>query len=93
MLFRSNQHTSQERTEVLPGFLLARIEVPSQFLNQTVFSLNVRSKFGVEILIIRKKQNGQFKEVIPHARTKMARSDEILIFGESAKVDAVCKLT
>jgi Trk K+ transport system NAD-binding subunit len=53
----------------------------------------VRSKFGVEILIIRKKRTGQFKEVIPDAKTRMERSDQILIFGESAKVDAVCKLT
>ncbi len=88
-----SQRNSQERTEVLPGFLMARIEVPSQFLNQTAFSLDVRSKFGVEILIIRKKENGQFREVVPNAKTKMERGDQLLIFGETPKVDDVCKLT
>jgi CIC family chloride channel protein len=88
-----SQRNSQERTEVLPGFLMARIEVPSQFLNQTVFSLDVRSKFGVEILIIRKRRNGQFQEVSPKLKTRMERGDQILIFGETTKVDAVCKLT
>jgi len=86
-----NRHF-HEKSEVIPGFHLVRIDVPSLFMNSSVYSLNVRNKYGVEILLIRKKLGGRFKDTIPTPFTKMIQGDQILIFGREENVKEVCKL-
>lgn len=81
-----------EKTEVIPGFLVARIDIPSLLVNSTVHSLNVRKKYDIDVLLIRKKATGGFKDIIPSPSTRMNRGDQLLIFGKKEKVELFCRL-
>jgi len=81
-----------EKSEVMPGFFLARINVPSAFINQSLRSLNVRQSYGVDILLIRRTESNREQDIIPDVNDKLQPSDQLLIFGEEAKVEQLCNV-
>ncbi|MCF7823937.1 MAG: chloride channel protein [Candidatus Marinimicrobia bacterium] len=81
-----------EKTEVIPGFYMARINAPSVFVNQTLSALNVRAKYGVDVLLVRRHHQGHDKDMIPSASMKILRTDQLLVFGEQKMVEAICNI-
>ena len=84
------QKQYHEKSEVIPGFFLARINTPSTFVNQSLRSLNVRQAFGVDILLIRRSEKNKEKDIIPDVNEKLLSSDQLLIFGEQSRVESLC---
>jgi len=82
------QKQYHEKTEVLPGFFIARINAPSTFVNQSLKSLNVRQTYGVDILLIRRED----RDIIPEVNDKLKLADQLLVFGEQVRVEALCEL-
>jgi len=86
------QKQYHEKSEVLPGFYLARINAPSAFINQSLRSLNARQAYGVDILLIRRKQKGREKDIIPDSNEKLKLEDQLLIFGKQKQVEKLCEV-
>ena len=84
------QKQYHEKSEVMPGFFLARINAPSAFVNQSLRSLNVRQSYGVDILLIRRTEGNTERDIIPDVNDKLQSSDQLLIFGEQARVELLC---
>ncbi|MFQ6607411.1 MAG: chloride channel protein [Fidelibacterota bacterium] len=82
-----------EKTEVIPGFLMARINAPTEFVHQLVKTLKIRSRYNVEVMLIRKSRNGQFVDILPTPDTLIELEDQLLIFGEKKHVESVCELS
>ena len=87
------QKQYHEKSEVIPGFFLARINTPSAFVNQSLRSLNVRQSYGVDILLIRRTKDDKEMDIIPDVNDKLHSSDQLLIFGEQARVELLCNIT
>jgi len=86
------QKQYHEKSEVLPGFFIARINAPSTFVNQSMRSLNVRQAYGVDILLIRRLLDGVEKDLVPDVNDKLLLSDQLLVFGEQDKVEKLCSI-
>ena len=84
------QKQYHEKSEVMPGFVLARINAPSAFVNQSLRSLNVRQSYGVDILLIRRTEGTTETDIIPDVNDKLQSSDQLLIFGEQDRVEFLC---
>ncbi len=84
------QKQYHEKSEVIPGFFLARINAPSTFVNQSLRSLNVRQAYGVDILLIRRSDGTTEKDIIPDVNEELQLTDQLLIFGEQARVESLC---
>jgi len=82
--------TYREKSEVMPGFFLARINTPSAFVNQSLRSLNVRQTYGVDILLIRRTEGDQERDIIPEVNDNLLASDQLLVFGEQEWVERLC---
>jgi CIC family chloride channel protein len=82
-----------EKLEVIPGFLLARINVPSTFVNNTVHDLNLRKKYNVDVLLIRHKTEDGYEDLLPEPSVQMGSQDQLLIFGRREDVETVCNLS
>ena len=84
-------HRSEhERTEVLPGFNLARINIPSSFVNRTIADLNVRRRYGVDVLLIRRRQGETTVDLLPANADVLRQDDELIVFGATRQVNALC---
>jgi len=81
-----------EKTEVIPGFYLARISAPSAFINQTLKKLNFRHTYGVDVLLVRRQERGKIKDVIPTPDMQLLPTDQLLVFGEQNKVEEICNI-
>lgn len=82
-----------EKTEVIPGFLMARINTPTEFVHQSFKTLKIRDKYQVDVLLIRKKENGLFVDKMPSPSTMIELEDQLLIFGKMKDVEAICNLS
>ena len=81
-----------EKIEVIPGFRIARINPPSEFINQTIENLNVRKKYHIDILIIRKSIKDKMKDTIPTPSMRIKQSDQLIVFGAVKDIDAICEI-
>lgn len=82
-----------EKTEVIPGFLMARINTPAEFVHQSFKTSKIRSKYNVDVLLIRKSENGRFTDIMPKPNTIIGLEDQLLIFGKKEDVESICQLS
>ena len=70
--------------------------VPEEFVGETLRGLNIRAKYGVNVIAIKKKEkvkkNGeQFEQehinVTPNAEDIIASGDILVVFGENDKIE------
>lgn len=82
-----------EKVEIIPGFMLARISCPSEFVQQSIRDLHIRERHGVDILIIRRPVDDKFKDIMPASGTVLQMDDQILVFGPKDDISRICRLT
>ncbi len=87
------QRTHHYKIEVMDGFMMARIDVPSSCINQTVASADIRKKLNVEVLLIRCEHAKGWKNIIPDSKIKMLAGDQLLIFGGEKEVNKLCQMS
>lgn len=51
-----------KQVELLDGQLLSEVEVPGEFVNKTLKELNLRARFGVEVILIKQHYDTQNRE-------------------------------
>ncbi len=60
----------------LDGYAMAEIPVPLSFVGRTLQELNIRARFGVNVIMIKRRQDGQKEvEIVP-------RPDEVIQMGD-----------
>ncbi len=81
---------------VVDQYHFSEIEPPGIFINKTLRELELRNRFNLELLLIRrqKKKDGVMTSVYiqPGAGTKIEMNDHLLIFGEKDKLDRLNRL-
>lgn len=86
-----------ERLELMDGHILCEIEVPGSFVNKTLKELNLRSRFGTEVVLIKQNYDAEKNEkqhVIPPTPDYRFRfGDSILIMGSQASLEKLEKLS
>ena len=75
-------------TEIMDGLYLLEIEVPSNFIGEKIRDIDVRNKYGVDIILIKKKTStNKLPTKIPDANYKFQAEDNLLILGDRKKVE------
>ncbi|NIM11015.1 MAG: CBS domain-containing protein [Candidatus Aminicenantes bacterium] len=83
----------KKMVEVMEGYYMHEIDVPANFIGKKIKELDVRNKYGVDIILIKKKsRNGQLVTEFPHARYTFHPHDSLLLLGEREKVEYMSKL-
>jgi Trk K+ transport system NAD-binding subunit len=79
--------------EVVDGFFMLEIEVPSGFVGKTIKDIGVRNKFGVDIILIRRRgKENKLHTKLPQGRYRFHKEDQLLIFGPRPKVEHLSRL-
>jgi trk system potassium uptake protein len=83
--------------QVSPGFGIVETRVPDAIQGQTLTEANIRSRFGIDIVAIRrrapqldKKGESQLKDtmlIAPRADEILGKNDILVIIGEEGKID------
>ncbi len=79
-------------TAEIPGIRnmkLAEVPVPYRFVGKTIGELNVRQRFGISILMLKRKVEGGegIIDTVPSAETVLSDDDVVLAMGTSENLD------
>lgn len=88
------RQTEQDRiVQVIDKYYLIHIEAPTIFIGKTLQQLNMRSKYGADVLLIKKKsKSGDINTIQPDAGYKIEMGDGLLIFGEKTLLEKLEKI-
>ncbi len=79
--------------EVVDGFFMLEVEVPPSFVGKYIKEIDVRNKFGVDIILIRSRtKDKKLKTKIPQGNYRFQSHDQLLIFGLRKKVELLSRL-
>jgi len=79
--------------EVMEGLYLLEIDVPAVFIGKKIRDLDVRNKYQVDIMLIKKKsKGGKLATESPRANYTFHSDDSLLLLGEREKIEYMGKL-
>jgi len=87
------QTARQKIVHVFEKYYLLETEAPIIFSGKTLRQLNMRTKYGADVLLVKKKtKNGQQMSFQPDANYKIELGDDLLIFGEKESLNRIDKI-
>ncbi len=73
--------------DFVDGYMLHDIPVPKSFIGHSLKELNIRNRFGVQIIMIkRRKENNQIEQFIPQANDVLRESDRLVVLGKDKDI-------
>ncbi|PID62600.1 MAG: hypothetical protein CR986_01100 [Ignavibacteriae bacterium] len=83
----------EETVNFLEGYQVAKISPPKSFIGYSIKELNVRAKYGVDILSIKKKKGtNQIVKAIPDPNYIICEDEYLVIAGESKNINLIKNL-
>ena len=80
-----------QQVDLMDGHILRELEVPGKFVNKTLKELNLRKKYGIEVILIKQGFNYEKKEEhhvkMPDPDYQLKFGDYILVMGEKKSID------
>ncbi|RLA91835.1 MAG: hypothetical protein DRG20_00205 [Deltaproteobacteria bacterium] len=84
------------RIEIGNGHVLCELEIPGAFVKKTLKNLELRNRFGIEVILIKQNYNPEKKEwenvIIPTPDYRFKFGDTILVMGSQDSIDNLKKL-
>ncbi|MCK4761617.1 MAG: TrkA C-terminal domain-containing protein, partial [Candidatus Aminicenantes bacterium] len=77
--------------EIIEGLYLLEIEVPNIFVGKKIKDLDLRKKYGVDVILIKeaKEKGEKLLKRIPGADYRFRAEDNLLILGERKAVQTM----
>ena len=79
--------SAKEEITVGEGYKLAELDAPGSFLDRTIGELEIRSRYSVEVLLLRRRTGTTAEttvELVPGVETVIRRGDRLVVLGTSA---------
>jgi CIC family chloride channel protein len=72
--------------DILPGYVLTEIPAPRSFIGKTLRQLQVRNRYGAEVLLIKRpadelSEDGRTTTLLPSADYRIRSGDSLVLFG------------
>ena len=72
----------------MEGYAITELRVPKWFIGKSIKEVNVRARFGVDIILIRTKNGKEMRlKVIPEPDFIFSAEDSLVIAGEIGKIN------
>ncbi len=77
----------------LEGYSISEIPIPTSFIGKSVAELNIRKNYGVDIILLRKKNRKKTKITpVPDSSYIFESTDQILILGHVGMINKMKNL-
>lgn len=80
--------------EIIEGLYLLEIEVPRNFIGKKIKELDLRKKYKVDVILIKKvgDEGGELLKKVPDGDYTFQAEDNLLVLGEKRNVEVLSKL-
>lgn len=83
-----------QKVHFMEGYEIAEIKPPESFIGKTIKGLNIRNKYGVDIILIRTKTDHDSKlKAIPSPDYRISSNDTLVVVGEIGKINLLHNLS
>jgi predicted transcriptional regulator len=87
------QTVQQRVVPVIDKYYLVELEAPTVFIGKKLHELNLRTRFGADVLLVKKRsKKGVSHTIQPDAKYKIEMGDALLVFGEKALLEKLEKI-
>lgn len=87
------QNLKRKKTvHVVDTYHFSEVEAPAVFIGKTLQDINLRNKYELEVLLIKRKDKVKVKYVHPGGNTKIEMKDSLLVFGPQNKINLLNRL-
>ena len=76
---------------VVENYHLSEVEAPTTFIGKTLQGIGLRTKYDLELLLIRREEGKKAVYIQPGGKTKIAMNDVLLVFGPREKIERLNK--
>jgi CIC family chloride channel protein len=77
---------------VYEKYHLIEIEAPTRFIGKSLRHLNMRSQYGVDVILVKKRSKATSATIQPDANYKIELGDSLLVFGEKSYLEKLEKI-
>ncbi len=77
-----------ERFAISPGYSIAEIELPAKFVGKTLATANLRSAYGMNVLVIKR---GKQMMTSPGPQTTLQTGDLLVVLAEDVDIERLSK--
>ena len=85
---RIERSIEQNLVPVFDKYHLNQLEAPNVFIGKSLRELQIRSRFGVDVLLVKKQANGTDSAALqPDGDYRIEMGDILLVFGEKSDLD------
>lgn len=74
------------------GYRMTEIEAPGEFVGRSIRELDVRSRFDVHVLLLRRRSGGRETELVPGPDTAVELNDRLVVMGRPDGIRRVAAL-
>jgi CIC family chloride channel protein len=79
-----------KKVDFIDGYIMAEIRVPESFVGRTIREINIASRFGVQILLIKRRAGDlEIKQLVPSADEKIMAGDWLVVLGSDQHIDTL----
>jgi len=82
----------QNVVPVYEKYHLLDIEAPTRFIGKSLRQLDMRSQYGVDVILVKKRSEGTSITIQPDANYKIELGDSLLVFGEKQYLEKLEKI-
>jgi len=86
----------EEKIDIAPGCSLARVEAPPSFDGKTIMELQLRQKYNLNVVLIKRADHGRADKdrqeaivTVPSAETVVYKDDTLMVAGSEADLTAL----
>ncbi|NUM46315.1 MAG: hypothetical protein HUU38_16550, partial [Anaerolineales bacterium] len=90
-IYRSQREKYDER-QILPGYSVRRVSIPSHWENKTIVDLRIRNRYGLNVLglIENHSKSGEYQQQVrlnPDMNKRLHEGDILVVLGRDVRLD------
>ena len=74
--------------DFIDDYMMAELPIPASFIGKSIKEIDIRAKYGVQILMIKKKtESGDYKQIVPSPGEKLVKEDFLVIMAKNKDIE------
>lgn len=76
--------------DFIDGYAMAEIPVPPSFVGKSIKEIQMRARYGVNILMIKRvSDNEKFQQIVPSANELLKPTDKLILLGKNKEIQTL----
>ncbi|MBN2333461.1 MAG: chloride channel protein [Deltaproteobacteria bacterium] len=79
-----------QKVDFIDGYVMAEIPVPVSFVGRTIREINIRARFGVQILLVKRVVGElEVRQIVPAADERIREGDQLVVLGSDREIETL----